>query len=82
MEFHLAATVYTPKSSSLCTLKWILAAPPSSALQCTTRQPYLGVTPPISTDPPSERHKQITETLMAQLRAMNQFESAEDARLR
>jgi len=43
---------------------------------------YLGVTPPISTDPPSDRHKQITESLMTELKARNVFESAEDARLR
>jgi hypothetical protein len=47
-----------------------------------TRPAYLGVTPPISTEPPSERHKQMTETLMAELKAQGQFESAEDARLR
>lgn len=48
----------------------------------TARPAYLGVTPPISTDPPSERHKQMTESLMAELKAQNQFESAEDGRLR
>lgn len=36
----------------------------------------------VSTEPPSERHRQITESLMAELKAQNQFESAEDARLR
>ena len=43
---------------------------------------YPGVTSPISVEPPSERHKQITVSLMAQLKAMNQFESQEEARQR
>lgn len=46
------------------------------------RPAYLGVTPPISTEPPTERHKQMTETLMAELKANKIFESAEEGRLR
>ncbi|KZT29383.1 poly-A polymerase [Neolentinus lepideus HHB14362 ss-1] len=43
---------------------------------------YLGVTPPISTQESSEREKEVSITLMDELRRQGTFESEEEARLR
>jgi poly(A) polymerase len=43
---------------------------------------YLGVTPPISTSESSEREKEVTATLMEELRRQNTMESGEEARKR
>lgn len=43
---------------------------------------YLGVTPPISTMESNEREKEVTMTLMEELRRQNTFESEEEARTR
>ncbi|KAH7919537.1 Poly(A) polymerase [Leucogyrophana mollusca] len=48
----------------------------------TTEKGYLGVTPPISTGESSEREKEVTATLMEELRRQNTFESVEEARNR
>lgn len=41
-----------------------------------------GVTPPISLSGPTERDEEITQSLEAELRAQNVFESADEAKLR
>jgi poly(A) polymerase len=43
---------------------------------------FLGVTPPIATTESNEREKEVTETLMDELRRQNTFEGAEEARKR
>ncbi|KAI0068543.1 poly-A polymerase [Artomyces pyxidatus] len=43
---------------------------------------YLGVTPPISTSESSEREKEVTASLMEELRRQNTFESEEEAKTR
>ncbi|EDR12242.1 uncharacterized protein LACBIDRAFT_311442 [Laccaria bicolor S238N-H82] len=43
---------------------------------------YLGVTPPISTMESNEREKEVTMTLMEELRRQNTFETEEEARTR
>ncbi|TFK43871.1 poly-A polymerase [Crucibulum laeve] len=43
---------------------------------------FLGVTPPISTAESSEREKEVTITLMDELRRQNTFESEEEAKIR
>ncbi|KAF7965677.1 hypothetical protein HWV62_9107 [Athelia sp. TMB] len=43
---------------------------------------YLGVTPPISTSESNEREKEVTLTLMEELKKQGTFESAEAARIR
>ncbi|KAA1466552.1 Poly(A) polymerase [Dentipellis sp. KUC8613] len=43
---------------------------------------YLGVTPPISTSESNAREKEVTATLMEELRKQNTFESEEEARTR
>lgn len=43
---------------------------------------YLGVTPPISTNGPTDEEVKATETLMEELRRQNVFESEEEARTR
>jgi poly(A) polymerase len=43
---------------------------------------YLGVTGPISTEESNEREKQVTATLMEELRRQNTFESEEESRTR
>ncbi|KAG1873547.1 Poly(A) polymerase [Suillus subalutaceus] len=48
----------------------------------TTERGFLGVTPPISTADSTEREKEVTATLMEELRRQNTFESVEEARLR
>ncbi|KAG1735694.1 poly-A polymerase [Suillus paluster] len=48
----------------------------------TTEKGYLGVTPPISTAESTEREKEVTATLMEELRRQNTFESVDEARLR
>ncbi|KAG2033642.1 Poly(A) polymerase central domain-containing protein [Suillus americanus] len=47
----------------------------------TTERGFLGVTPPISTAESTEREKEVTATLMEELRRQNTFESMEEARL-
>ncbi|KAG2069272.1 Poly(A) polymerase [Suillus decipiens] len=47
----------------------------------TTERAFLGVTPPISTAESTEREKEVTATLMEELRRQNTFESVEEARL-
>ncbi|KIK03188.1 hypothetical protein K443DRAFT_677030 [Laccaria amethystina LaAM-08-1] len=48
----------------------------------TAEKDYLGVTPPISTMESNEREKEVTMTLMEELRRQNTFESEEEARTR
>ncbi|KAJ7506584.1 poly-A polymerase [Mycena galericulata] len=48
----------------------------------TTDRGFLGVTPPISTSDSNEREKEVTITLMDELRRQNTFESEEEARRR
>jgi len=43
---------------------------------------YLGVTPPISTSESSEREKEVTASLMDELRRQNTMESEEESRTR
>jgi poly(A) polymerase len=43
---------------------------------------FLGVTPPIATSESNEREKEVTDTLMSELRRQNTFEGAEEARKR
>lgn len=43
---------------------------------------YLGVTPPISTSESNEREKEVTVTLMEELRRQKTFENEEEARTR
>ncbi|KAI0268152.1 poly-A polymerase [Gloeopeniophorella convolvens] len=45
-------------------------------------QGYLGVTPPISTADSSEREKEVTKTLMQELRRQNTIESEEETKTR
>ncbi|KAG2343642.1 Poly(A) polymerase [Suillus weaverae] len=47
----------------------------------TTEKGFLGVTPPISTAESTEREKEVTATLMEELRRQKTFESVEEARL-
>lgn len=47
-----------------------------------TEKGYLGVTPPISTSESTEREKEVTVTLMEELRRQNMFESEEESQLR
>jgi poly(A) polymerase len=42
----------------------------------------LGVTPPIATAESSEREKEVTVTLMEELRRQNTFEAEEESRTR
>ncbi|KAH6914722.1 polymerase [Coprinopsis sp. MPI-PUGE-AT-0042] len=46
------------------------------------QESYLGVTPPISTAESNDREKEVTVTLMEELRRQNTFESEEEARTR
>ncbi|KAH7916225.1 poly-A polymerase [Hygrophoropsis aurantiaca] len=48
----------------------------------TTERGFLGVTPPISSGESSEREKEVTATLMEELRRQNTFESVDEARNR
>ncbi|KAJ6615621.1 Poly(A) polymerase central domain-containing protein [Mycena sp. CBHHK59/15] len=48
----------------------------------TTDRGFLGVTPPIATTESNEREKEVTITLMDELRRQNTFESEEEARRR
>ncbi|KAJ7688678.1 Poly(A) polymerase central domain-containing protein [Mycena rosella] len=48
----------------------------------TTDRGFLGVTPPIATSESNEREKEVTVTLMDELRRQNTFESEEEARKR
>ncbi|KIJ13272.1 hypothetical protein PAXINDRAFT_163709 [Paxillus involutus ATCC 200175] len=48
----------------------------------TTETGYLGVTPPISTAESNEREKEVTATLMEELRNQRTFETVEEARTR
>ncbi|KAI9574283.1 poly-A polymerase [Boletus coccyginus] len=48
----------------------------------TTETGYLGVTAPISTAESTEREKEVTATLMEELRKQNTFETMEEARTR
>ncbi|KAH7887389.1 poly-A polymerase [Phlebopus sp. FC_14] len=48
----------------------------------TTETGHLGVTPPISTAESNEREKEVTASLMEELRQQNTFESVEEARTR
>lgn len=43
---------------------------------------WLGVTPPIALNGPSEREKEVTDTLEAELKAQGTFESEAEAKLR
>ncbi|KZV76021.1 poly-A polymerase [Peniophora sp. CONT] len=43
---------------------------------------YLGVTPPISTNESTQREKEVTQTLMEELRRQKTFESEEEAKTR
>jgi poly(A) polymerase len=43
---------------------------------------FLGVTAPISMTDSNEREKEVTDTLMDELRRQNTFEGAEEARKR
>ena len=43
---------------------------------------YLGVTPPISTDESTPKEKEVTISLMEELRRQNTFESEEESRTR
>lgn len=43
---------------------------------------FLGVTPPIATSESSEREKEVTITLMEELRRQKTFETEEEARTR
>lgn len=43
---------------------------------------YLGVTPPIAITESNEREKEVTVTLMEELRRQNMFESEQEARIR
>jgi len=47
-----------------------------------TAQTYLGVTPPISVDPPKADELKATEDLIACLRSFNVFESDEESKKR
>ncbi|GAA5857214.1 hypothetical protein JCM8547_009376 [Rhodosporidiobolus lusitaniae] len=44
--------------------------------------PYLGVTPPISINPPTARDQEVTKTLLAELRSRGIYESPEEGRNR
>ncbi|KZP13435.1 polymerase [Athelia psychrophila] len=48
----------------------------------TAESGYLGVTPPISTSESNEREKEVTLTLMDELKKQGTFENAEQARVR
>ncbi|KAJ7462143.1 Poly(A) polymerase central domain-containing protein [Mycena latifolia] len=48
----------------------------------TTDRGFLGVTPPIATSESNEREKEVTVTLMEELRRQSTFESEEEARRR
>ncbi|KAJ6600283.1 Poly(A) polymerase central domain-containing protein [Mycena vulgaris] len=50
--------------------------------QTNTDRGFLGVTPPIATSESNEREKEVTVTLMDELRRQNSFESEEEARRR
>ncbi|KAJ6600276.1 Poly(A) polymerase central domain-containing protein [Mycena vulgaris] len=50
--------------------------------QTSTARGFLGVTPPIATSESNEREKEVTATLMDELRRQNSFESEEEARRR
>ncbi|GAA5826605.1 hypothetical protein JCM10212_003585, partial [Sporobolomyces blumeae] len=43
---------------------------------------YLGVTPPISTTPPTPRDQEISQTLIQELRDRGIYEGAEEGRNR
>jgi poly(A) polymerase len=43
---------------------------------------YLGVSPPLSTDPPKPRDNELNDLLMHELKAQNNFESQEDSQKR
>jgi poly(A) polymerase Pap1 len=43
---------------------------------------FLGVTPPISTLGPNDRDRQVTDTLMEELKRQKTFESEEESRNR
>lgn len=45
-------------------------------------QRYLGVTPPIATNGPTQREVEVTESLLAELKKEHVFESDEEAKLR
>lgn len=43
---------------------------------------YLGVTPPIALNGPTQREKEVTETLLRELRDQKTFESESEAKVR
>lgn len=43
---------------------------------------YLGVTPPIALNGPTPREKEVTESLLEELKAQKTFESESEAKLR
>jgi poly(A) polymerase Pap1 len=43
---------------------------------------YLGVTPPIAVSESTEREKEVTQTLMEELRRQNSFEAEDESRKR
>lgn len=45
-------------------------------------QKWLGVTPPIALNGPSQREKEVTITLEEELKAQKTFESEQEAKLR
>ncbi|KAG5648740.1 hypothetical protein DXG03_000087 [Asterophora parasitica] len=47
-----------------------------------TQQGFIGVTPPISTSESNDREKEVTVSLMEELRRQNAFENEEEARTR
>ncbi|KAJ8502339.1 hypothetical protein ONZ45_g11858 [Pleurotus djamor] len=59
-----------------------LLLPISRSTTMATDKGYLGVTPPISQSESSDREKEVTGTLMEELRRQNTFESEEEARTR
>lgn len=48
---------------------------------CTSRKQY-GITPPISTTPPTPREEELTASLKAEMIARGAYESAEESKLR
>lgn len=45
-------------------------------------QRFLGVTPPIATNGPTPREKEVTSSLLAELQKEGTFESEQEAKLR
>ncbi|RUS26306.1 hypothetical protein BC938DRAFT_470944 [Jimgerdemannia flammicorona] len=54
----------------------------SLSLSIRSQQTYLGVTPPVSTNHPTQMELDLTDSLVESLRAHNLFESPEEARKR